>query len=324
LENVKPSTGQLVSIIMPVYNGERFLHEALESVFSQTYTHYQLIVVNDGSSDNSAKILSDYGDRIIYIEQSNQGIAGAYNSGIRKSTGEYISFIEQDDLWLPHKLEHEVNALNENKQLGMAYSLYYLGNESGAYDAQNICQSRMNGRCFNKLFSENLEGSKIIPFSAVTVRTEAIRSIGELDKRLRISIDYDTWLKISYKYNIRNIEEPALIYRQHSSNTSSDALRAQLDDAQIIEFWANNSSARAHLGGKLITKRLSDLYANIAWQYYRLGDHKKTRSYRLKISKLRPSDPRGWLLLAYAYLPQYAQHRLAWYKTKILSMLNLA
>ena len=107
----------LVSVIIPVYNGARYLGEALESVFAQTYRPFEVIVVDDGSSDDSGKIAQSFSD-VRYIHQANQGVAAARNNGIEAARGEFFAFIDQDDLWIPEKLRLQIAWLLNNPDLG--------------------------------------------------------------------------------------------------------------------------------------------------------------------------------------------------------------
>ena len=108
---------RLVSVIIPVYNGARYLREALESVFAQTYRPFEVIVVDDGSSDDSGKIAQSFPD-VRYIHQANQGVAAARNNGIEAARGEFLAFIDQDDLWTPEKLKLQIACLLNNPDLG--------------------------------------------------------------------------------------------------------------------------------------------------------------------------------------------------------------
>jgi glycosyltransferase involved in cell wall biosynthesis len=113
-------SGPLVSVVVPVYNGERFLGEALDSVLAQDYEPLELIVIDDGSTDGSATVAESRGLRV--LKQKNQGVAAARNAGLQRCAGELIAFIDQDDLWLPGKLETQVSFLLEHPDIGLVYS----------------------------------------------------------------------------------------------------------------------------------------------------------------------------------------------------------
>ncbi|MEM7770655.1 MAG: glycosyltransferase family A protein [Cyanobacteria bacterium P01_E01_bin.6] len=119
------------SIIIPAYNGDRFLAHAIESVLSQTLQTFEIIVVNDGSTDETAHVLEPYGDRIRYIYQENQGVAAARNRGLELATGEYIVFLDQDDYWKPTKLEEQVAYFKQNSHVGIVHSGWRRVRENG-------------------------------------------------------------------------------------------------------------------------------------------------------------------------------------------------
>ena len=114
-----------VSVIIPTYQYDSFIGEAIDSVLAQTYKDYELIVVDDGSIDRTREIISKYGSNINYIYQENKGLAAARNTGIRATKGEYLSFLDADDAWLPNKLEVEVEFLDTHPVVGMVYSNYF-------------------------------------------------------------------------------------------------------------------------------------------------------------------------------------------------------
>jgi|HubBroStandDraft_6_1064221.scaffolds.fasta_scaffold04285_9 glycosyltransferase involved in cell wall biosynthesis len=112
-----------VSIVIAVYNGAPTIERALASVFAQTYTDYEVIVVNDGSTDDTAAVLARFGDRIRVITQSNRGLSAARNAGVRASTGEYVAFLDDDDEWMPEKLAHCVPVLDADRDCALVYTL---------------------------------------------------------------------------------------------------------------------------------------------------------------------------------------------------------
>ena len=116
-----------VSVVMPAYNYGRFLGEAIQSVLDQTFQDFELIVVDDGSTDNTKEVIGSFTDRRIkYIYQQNRGVSTALNVGISASRGEYIALLDADDIWLPHNLEKGVEVLDEHAEVGFSYGQAYL------------------------------------------------------------------------------------------------------------------------------------------------------------------------------------------------------
>ena len=114
---------QLVSTIIPVYNGEKYIDDAIQSIFSQNYQPIELIVINDGSTDNTGEILRGYGQKIHVFDQDNQGISSALNLGISKANGSFFAFLDADDLWTPEKIFHQMQIFNESPGVDIVFGL---------------------------------------------------------------------------------------------------------------------------------------------------------------------------------------------------------
>lgn len=126
---------QKVSVIIPTYNLARYINETVDSVLGQTYKNYEIIIVDDGSTDNTKEALSEYGGKITYIFQENQGVSAARNKGIKEAKGEYIAFLDADDLWLKDKLELQIGLMNSNPEVAMIFTDGESFNEEGLIKA---------------------------------------------------------------------------------------------------------------------------------------------------------------------------------------------
>lgn len=196
----QPLKDPLVSIIIPAYNAAEFMGETLESVFAQTYKNWEVIVVNDGSSDTARleQVLKRYPSNLIYIKQENQGAAVARNTGLRAANGEFVAFLDADDRWLPSFLEKQINLLKSNNA-DVVFA-----------DAMLFGDSRLDGRTFMQLnplggdvTAENLLAVKVtILTSTVLARKEVIFDVGLFDVSLRRGQDFDLWLRLA-KYGAR-------------------------------------------------------------------------------------------------------------------------
>jgi glycosyltransferase involved in cell wall biosynthesis len=183
-----------VSVNIPVYNGAAFLAAALDSVLAQTYKDYEIVVVNDGSSDSSDKILKRYGAGIRYHYQANQGLAATRNRLLSLSQGEYIAFLDQDDLWLPEMLEKQVALLEMDRGIGLVYADCATIDAAGGVVAGRTFSERFrpfSGQIFEQLIMHNF-----IPLPTVLVRRAALEQAGPFDGSLRNSEEYDVFLKI--------------------------------------------------------------------------------------------------------------------------------
>jgi len=191
----------LVSILLPVYNGERFLSEAIHSVINQNIQNWELIIINDGSADSSAEIATEFSkmdERIKVFEKEHSGVAKSLNFGLGKATGLYIARIDSDDIWLPEKLEYQVNCLNENPGLFLIGSSVIMIDEAGLPLRE---QKGFNNRLTlssptirNRLLRNNL-----FCHSSVIFRYELINIVGKYHEGFKNSEDYEYWIRAAKK-----------------------------------------------------------------------------------------------------------------------------
>jgi len=202
----------IVSVIIPTYNSANYIEETVQSVFAQIYTDYEVIVINDGSTDHTLDILEKYKDRLTVLTKSNGGPASARNEGIRESNGQFIAFLDADDIWKPNKLELQVAFMQQNRDIGYCYanaecfSVTKDGNRVHRRDL--ICS--ISGMVFREQFWSNF-----IVNSTVMVRRTCLDEIGLLDesKKLIGAEDYDLWLRLNRKFALGNIAVILAEYR---------------------------------------------------------------------------------------------------------------
>jgi glycosyltransferase involved in cell wall biosynthesis len=229
--------GPMVSVVIPAYNTSRFIGETLDSVFTQTFDDYEVIVVNDGSPDTCEleKVLEPYWDRILYIVQENRGLAGARNSAIRRARGKYLAFLDSDDCWLPEYLESQLRILQDMPAIDAVYcDAAYFGNPRLAGKTyMQICPSK-GPVTFESLLRENTQ----VIVSCTVVRRDAVLEAGLFDETLRRCEDYDLWLRIvSRGGRILYHRKVLARYRSRVDSLSNDELamnRALLNVYQKI------------------------------------------------------------------------------------------
>ena len=185
-----------ISIVITCYNYSCYLAGCLDSVLSQTFQDFEVIVVNDGSTDNTDEVIFPYikDPRIIYIKQKNSGQAKAKNTGIQKSKGRLIAFLDADDLWDTTKLEKQM-PLFDDKGVGVVYSRVRYIDEQGddvSFQHKSTYLTPRAGKITEFLFIDNF-----IPFSSSVVRRECFERVGVFDESIRMGIDWDLWLRIS-------------------------------------------------------------------------------------------------------------------------------
>lgn len=202
-------TGPLVSVIVPVHNGARFLAAALDSVAAQDYGSVEIVVVDDGSSDNSAEIAASY--RVRLLQQPNRGVAEARNAGVAESSGELLAFLDQDDLWLERKVSRQVAALEADPTLGFVLTRMDILLEPGTPRPEWLPE---------QMRWQDSRGT--VP-SALMVRREAFERVGGFDPGYRLTCDAD-WLARAKDAGVRwsAVDEILVRYRIHGGNEIYD------------------------------------------------------------------------------------------------------
>lgn len=291
----------LVSVVVPVYNGARYLREAIDSALGQTYSPIEVVVVDDGSTDKSPRLLSEYADRIILLRQPNRGVAVARNTGIARCTGEFIAFLDQDDLWQPTKIEKQIQAFQSNSDIGLIHTQTAFFDEKIAafVSPQLISQpSRMVGACFDRL----LLGNPIVN-SSVVIRLSVLHQVGGCDLRIRGNTcqDYDLWLRAAQYCEFGFVDEPLTVFRVHQAQgqTKWDAMLHEELRVLLrrfpIQHWRKTLHGRARIG---------NLYDELATVHFNAGDARRARHYFSKAMALNPSR-RQALRLAVSCLPHH-------------------
>ncbi|MEL6460498.1 MAG: glycosyltransferase family 2 protein [Cyanobacteria bacterium J06641_2] len=253
-----------VSVIIPVYNAEKYIAATVQSVLSQTYKNFEIIIVDDGTPDNSVKICQKFNDsRIRIIHQANRGLPGARNTGIRHAQGDYLAFLDADDIWLPEKLEKHVEHLNSSPTVGISFCYSAFINEQG--NSTGICQKPR--KLYDITPSYVLCRNPVGNGSAAVIRREVFEDIKfqdnlydtledfYFDERLRRAEDIECWLRISIRTHWRHegIPEVLTCYRITTSGLSANALtqlRALEEVVEMTRSYAPDIIARCEKAAK--------------------------------------------------------------------------
>ena len=204
-----------VSVIVPTYNREHFLQECIESVLSQTFKDFELIVVDDGSTDQTEDILKRYEDKLHYKKQEQKGPSSARNTGIQYSAGEWICFLDSDDLWLPGKLAAQMKFFAENRDIKVCYTgeIWYRKNK-------RVNPAKKHQKYSGWIYQKMLPLCIISP-SSVMIHHSVLDLIGTFDEELPACEDYDLWLRIGAGYPIYLLQEQLIIKRNGHSGQQS-------------------------------------------------------------------------------------------------------
>ncbi len=206
-----------ISVIVPAYNAERTILKTIESVQQQTFSDFELIVINDGSTDQTLELLSQVEDpRLKVFSYSNGGLPTARNRGISRSTGSFIAFLDADDLWTPDKLELQLAVLQEHPEAGVAYSWTHFMDDQGEFSHTGESVF-FEGDVYAQLLVGNFLGSGSNPL----IRRQAIESTEEFDPELGSCEDWDYWLRLAARWPFVVVPKPQILYRQSAGAMSS-------------------------------------------------------------------------------------------------------
>lgn len=296
-----------VSIVIPVYNGSNYLKQAIDSALNQTYDNIEIIVVNDGSTDNSEDIALSYGDKIKYIYKENGGSSSALNEGIKNMSGEYFSWLSHDDLYLSDKLEKQMEYASED-------TVIFAG--SDLIDSSGKIIKKANN--LNKIaeYVNNHGNEYLIAqpskyyFSGCTclIPKKVFNKVGLFSEDLRLVNDYDMWFRI-YKENYRIIFIPEVLVqsRMHASQVSRNTVFMHNTEEELLFWnntlnWLNNNHAD--------NKELFNLFAQCAYHQtiYEVGDKALNGKSNFKF-KILKAKAELWMFMKKIYLKYWIDRK---------------
>ena len=256
----------LVSVIIPVRNGARFLGAAVDSVLNQTYPHVECIVVDDGSTDHTASVIASFGTRIRSYFQPNRGVASARNRGARLATGELLAFLDADDYVKPVMFERQLTRLREHPEAAVVYTASELVDEHGRHlEMRSVPPA---ARAFASTLT--LEQPALGIAQAALIRRDAFVAAGGFDERLSTSGDCDLACRLAITHSFAAVDEPLFVYRQHSSQMHHD-LAALERDMRIVHEKLCGGDGRDQALARRAQGNLHLILANAYWQRRRLG-----------------------------------------------------
>jgi glycosyltransferase involved in cell wall biosynthesis len=290
----------LVSIIMPTYNCGPYISAAIDSVLAQEYQNYELIIIDDGSTDDTEKVLKQYKGNFNYIKQNNAGPSAARNRGIKESRGEILAFLDSDDIWYPDRLEKSVGFLLEHPDVKMVSSDVDFFDETGIVINGQISLEKTvhEGSIYDKLFLQNF-----ISTITVTFWKECLDKAGIFDLRFRHGEEYDLWLRISHFYKYGFIRKSLSGYRLRAGSLVSEYesfLRTRLKIiAKHEELFPDYFKDHPHL----IKMAETDLYFRYGYNFFHAGKSRQSRQCFLNVIKRNPINLKSYLYLITGLLP---------------------
>jgi glycosyltransferase involved in cell wall biosynthesis len=271
----------LVSVVIAAFNMGQYLPLAVSSVLNQSYRNFEVIIVDDGSTDTTREAMTKFEDdpKIKLFHQSNQGQASAKNRGIMEASGDFIAFLDADDLWMPNKLERQLPCFDISKDVGVVYT------NVSTIDEEGSIISTPNMKYYSGKISGRLLVDNFVTGMASIVRRECFNTVGLFDETFPMGIDYDLWLRISVKYEFFYLDEVTYLYRQWAGQMSHNykkrleyAIKIMnsflerhpklVDKATVDEAWGHTYVAKGNCIARFEKNKLGALKEYIrALQY---------------------------------------------------------
>jgi glycosyltransferase involved in cell wall biosynthesis len=226
-----------VSIIIPAYNVAPFIGETLDSVLAQTYKDFEVIVINDGSPDTEdfERVLRPYLDRVTYLKQENRGVSVARNAGLRAARGEFVAFLDADDIWLPSYLEEQTKFIQQNSSDFVCADAVHFG--GSVFDGRTYFEVLMptSSQIGEVTFQGLVSGNQSLITSAIVARREALLEAGLFDETLRNAQDYDLWIRLALGGATLGYQRKVLArYRYREESLSGDAVNRVNRELRVL------------------------------------------------------------------------------------------
>ncbi|BBD54714.1 glycosyltransferase [Planktothrix agardhii] len=279
----------LISVVIPVYNGAKTIQQTINSVLNQTFKDWELIIIDDGSQDSTVKIIREIEDsRIRIFSYDNGGLSLSRNRGIHHAQGEYITFLDADDLWTSDKLEAQFQALEEHPEAAVAYSWTDYIDQSSQFlhSGRHIT---MNGDVYQHLLVNNFLENGSNPL----IRKQALNQVGGFDSSINSVADWDMWVRLAALYQFVAVPLPQILYRVSTHSMSSQIKNQERECLKVIEKAFEQAPESLQ---SLKRKTLAQLYKYLMW----------------KIFQQQP-NPKQCLILM-EYLINYSTHEPEWKK----------
>jgi glycosyltransferase involved in cell wall biosynthesis len=293
-----------ITVVIPAHNAEAYIAEAIASVCTQTISDVEIVLVDDGSTDETVATASRFSDKcpMTILRVANSGPAAARNLGIRHARGQYCAFLDADDKMLPNRLETQATLLDGEPEVGLVHSDLMTFNERGIiHRSRRAFSDPCGGRVLDRLLLDNC-----ITTSTVMSPTGRLLEVGMFKEERRVSEDFDLWLRMAVRWRVAYIEEPLTLYRRRQGSLSDDKLSSGLSALEVIEaFWREHEQYRRERP-QLYRRSLGRHFA--ATGAAALGQGRRGVALRYLVSSLRyePLNDKSWRWLAKSVLPRAA------------------
>lgn len=307
-----------VSAIMPAYNAEKTIARAIDSILNQSFAPYEIIVVDDGSKDETLKIVSSFGHRVRLIRQPNEGAAAARNKGINEARGNWIAFLDADDYWLPHRLKSQVDIIKANQDLVWCCGNFLNIDAAGNTYVQNLPESLddlLNGSVFGDYFQAWIRYS--VPFwtCSFLIQKNVFKQIGFFRTYLTTFEDQDLWLRIAYSYpKIGYVKQPICVYDRSQSTLTKGSKNVSVTADALCEHY----KLAKHSNNRYRKKTIESMFFGFMHNWVMNNQGEQVRR-ALKNSKIFLSNIKWWTIISMSYIPMLFLNKLRAMKKYFLS-----
>lgn len=296
----------LVSAIIPVYNGEGYIEQALESIFVQNLSDIEILVIDDGSTDGSWERLQRYRDRIRLFRQLNSGVAMARNHGLKNASGAYITFLDADDLWLPDKTERQLAFLNDHPEYGVCYGRYIFFDENGEISARN--DKNYQGPT-GWILNDILLHIGFIGVGTMMVRRECVAHTGGFNEGLVTGEDTNWCMRLAHDFQFGFLPGPVSLYRVHAGGLTKQPLKERgtiksLDN--VVELYPELHPSR----NKIVREAYAIRHMLRCRALFREGLYDRSRTHGISALRYRPMTWQAWRYLLLSMVPAPILSRL--------------
>ena len=294
----------LVSVVIPAYNCGAYLAMAVQSALDQDYPLKEIIVVDDGSTDDTPDVLAQFGERIVVVNQPNSGVAAARNLGMQTARGELIALLDADDLWLPGKLHKQVAYLNAHPELGAVYCAWreWPPDAQGKFTVPHIScddierigiEESDSGWLYNKLLLDS-----IIHTTTLLMRREIMEQAGKFDHALRRGQDYDYWFRMSRLAPIHKLSAVLSLYRIHPESITHKPHRVNYPCMVLqkaLDLWGRRGPEGMETPQAVVDGVLSRRWFDFGYMHLRQGDPKLAYEAFVRSIRFRPTRAKAWI-----------------------------
>lgn len=294
----------LVSVVMPAYNARPFIEEAIRSVLSQDYPSIELTVIDDGSKDGTPELAEQFGSRVKVLRQKNAGPAAARNRGIAAALGDFIAFLDADDVWLPGKVALQVQYLQDHPDVGVVFGgfLRWHSQPDGTFltpptpinlDTPLNIVAEHSGWIYKDILLES-----VISIITAMVRRTVIEKVGDLDESLATGEDYDFWLRVSQQFRADKLDRTLAYYRMHAASITQ-VPRIENNEYKVLlkalKIYGLAGPDKVAASESALRKRFFQLCFNHGYFHVRSGDPKVAQAAFSAALHHSPLKPKVWI-----------------------------